>query len=127
MGETADALLDTAHQAARVGRWRDALELFRAFPDRFDLVVTDLTMPRLTGDALAQELMQIRPDIPIILFTGYSDLMTRERFARIGIRDCLIKPLSRRDLTQSIRRVLDGASLSAPAAAPDPAAPSEEP
>jgi len=122
-----EILSSLGYQVEACSNSQEALELFRAFPDRFDLVVTDLTMPRLTGDALAQELMQIRPDIPIILFTGYSDLMTRERFARIGIRDCLIKPLSRRDLTQSIRRVLDGASLSAPAAAPDPAAPSEEP
>jgi PAS domain S-box-containing protein len=92
----------------------EALELFRAFPDRFDLVITDFTMPRLTGDALARELITIRPDIPIILFTGYSDLMTRERFAKLGIKDCLMKPLSRRDLTQSIRRVLDATRLSAP-------------
>jgi PAS domain S-box-containing protein len=103
----------------------EALELFRAFPDRFDLVVTDFTMPRLTGDALAHELIAIRSDIPIILFTGYSDQVTRERFAKLGIKDCLMKPLSRRDLAQSIRRVLDGARLSA-SQSPRPAPPLPE-
>jgi CheY-like chemotaxis protein len=50
----------------------DALELFRAKPKEFDLIITDMTMPNITGDKLAVKLMKIRPDIPVILFTGYS-------------------------------------------------------
>ncbi|MDJ0721316.1 MAG: response regulator [Desulfobacterales bacterium] len=85
----------------------EALSLFKENPERFDLVITDLTMPKMTGDLLAQEIMRIRPDIPVILFTGYSDLVSRERFNQLGIRDCLMKPLTRKDLAESIRRVLD--------------------
>jgi CheY-like chemotaxis protein len=85
----------------------EALALFRDDPERFDLVITDLTMPKMTGDLLAQEIMRIRPGIPVILFTGYSDLVSRERFNALGIRDCLMKPLTRKDLAESIRRVLD--------------------
>ena len=51
--------------------------------------------------------MRIRPEIPVILFTGYSDLVSRERFNKLGIRDCLMKPLTRKDLAESIRRVID--------------------
>jgi FixJ family two-component response regulator len=51
--------------------------------------------------------MRIRPEIPVILFTGYSDLVSRERFNALGIRDCLMKPLTRKDLAESIRRILD--------------------
>ncbi len=85
----------------------EALSLFGENPERFDLVITDLTMPKMTGDLLAQEIMRIRPEIPVILFTGYSDLVSRERFNQLGIRDCLMKPLTRKDLAESIRRVLD--------------------
>ncbi len=85
----------------------EALDLFKANPEHFDLVITDLTMPKMTGDLLAQELMRMRPEIPVILFTGYSDLVSRERFNKLGIRDCLMKPLTRKDLAESIRRVLD--------------------
>ena len=70
-------------------------------------------MPVMTGDLLAKELMQIRPEIPVILFTGYSDLVSRERFNALGIRDCLTKPLTRKDLAESIRRILDHPSESA--------------
>ena len=83
------------------------MALFKDKPEHFDIVITDLTMPKMTGDLLAQELMRIRPEIPVILFTGYSDLVSRERFSKLGIRDCLMKPLTRKDLAESIRRVLD--------------------
>jgi len=57
----------------------DALELFKAMPAKFDLVITDMTMPQMTGDALARELMKIRPGIPVILCTGFSENITREK------------------------------------------------
>jgi CheY-like chemotaxis protein len=85
----------------------EAIERFRAAPDDFDLIISDLTMPKMTGEALAREAMRIRPDIPVILFTGYSDVMSRERFVELGIKDCLMKPLTRKDLAESIRRVMD--------------------
>lgn len=85
----------------------EAIERFKADPDGFDLIISDLTMPKMTGETLAGEAMRIRPDIPVILFTGYSDIMSRERFAASGIKDCLMKPLTRNDLAKSIRRVLD--------------------
>jgi PAS domain S-box-containing protein len=85
----------------------EAIERFKAAPDRYDLVISDLTMPKITGEDLAKEVMRIRSDIPVILFTGYSDIVSRERFAEAGIKDCLMKPLTRKDLAESIRRVLD--------------------
>jgi len=97
----------------------EAIERFRAAPDQFDLIISDLTMPKMTGEVLAREAMQIRPDIPVILFTGYSDIVSREKFLSLGIRDCLMKPLTRKDLAESIRRVLDE-HPSAPPASPRP-------
>ncbi len=85
----------------------EALRLFEENPERFDLVITDQTMPEITGDLLAQKVMRIRPGIPVILFTGYSDIVSRERFSALGIRDCLMKPLTRQDLAESIRRIFD--------------------
>ena len=85
----------------------DALEVFRAQPDKFDLVITDQTMPNMTGAELSKELMRIRPDIPIILCTGYSELITEDKAKSMGIREFVMKPLVARDLAQTIRKVLD--------------------
>ena len=84
-----------------------ALELFRAEPDRFDLVITDMTMPEMTGDKLARELMKIRPDIPIILCTGYSKRISEEKAKEMGIRAFLMKPILRRTIAETIREALD--------------------
>jgi PAS domain S-box-containing protein len=84
-----------------------ALELFRAEPDRFDLVITDMTMPDMTGDKLAQELMKIRPQIPIILCTGHSILVSEEKAKEIGIKAFVMKPLVMRNLAETVRKVLD--------------------
>ena len=85
----------------------EALELFKKDPAAFDLVITDQTMPQLTGYELAQRLMQARPDIPLILCTGYSDTVTEESALSLGIRAFIIKPLNRLVLAETIRRVLD--------------------
>ncbi|OEU80238.1 MAG: hypothetical protein BA872_06220 [Desulfobacterales bacterium C00003060] len=85
----------------------EALELFRAQPDRFDLVITDMTMPNMTGEKLAAEIMNIRPDIPIILCTGFSKHISEEKAKEMGIRAFIMKPLARRDLADTIRKVLD--------------------
>jgi len=89
-----------------------ALELFRAHPDAFDLVMTDQTMPHLTGVQLATELLKIRPDIPIILCTGFSEIITAEKAKALGIREFLLKPLITRDVARAIRQVLDGGAVS---------------
>ena len=84
-----------------------ALELFRAEPDRFDLVITDMTIPHMTGDKLAQEMIKIRPDIPVILCTGYSKKISEEKARRLGIRAFVMKPISSRVMAETVRKVLD--------------------
>ena len=85
----------------------DALELFTNSPQTFDLVVTDLTMPHMTGDELAVELFRIRPDIPIILCTGYSKRITEREARDLGIRAFVMKPLTQQELANTVRKVLD--------------------
>ena len=80
---------------------------FKATPDRFDLVITDMTMPNLTGDKLAQEILRIRPGIPIILCTGFSEYISEEKAKALGIREFVMKPLIMKDLAKAIRRALD--------------------
>jgi len=87
----------------------EALELFRFKKDDFDLIVTDMTMPNMTGDNLAVELMKIRPDIPIILFTGYSKKISDEKAKEIGIKAFAYKPIVKVDLAKTVRKVLDDA------------------
>jgi CheY-like chemotaxis protein len=84
-----------------------ALEVFRAEPDKFDVVLTDQTMPHMAGKELAQELIRIRPDIPIILFTGFSEQITEEEARAIGIREYAMKPFVMYDMARTIRKVLD--------------------
>jgi CheY-like chemotaxis protein len=85
----------------------EALEAFRAEPHRFDLVITDQTMPNMTGLELCKELLEIRPDIPIILCTGFSDLITPEKAKAMGIGAFLGKPLVRHEIARAIRKLLD--------------------
>ena len=85
----------------------EALEAFREQPDKFDLVITDMTMPNMTGDKLAGELMKIRSDIPIILCTGFSEKISREKADTLGIMGFLMKPIAVKDLAQTIREALD--------------------
>ncbi|MBU1937039.1 PAS domain S-box protein [bacterium] len=85
----------------------EALETFRADPNKFDLVITDQTMPNLTGVELAGELMIIKPNIRIILMTGYSEVISPEQARKLGIREYIMKPVVLRDLSQAIRKLLD--------------------
>ncbi|MBN1626217.1 MAG: response regulator [Deltaproteobacteria bacterium] len=87
----------------------DALEAFRAQPGKFDLVITDQTMPKMTGLQLAREMIGIRPDIPIILCTGFSDLAAEEEARIIGIKKFIMKPVILRELSEVVRDVLDNA------------------
>jgi CheY-like chemotaxis protein len=86
----------------------EALEAFRANPNTFDLVITDMAMPNMPGDKLAVELTKIRPDIPILFCTGFSETMSKEKAASLGIKGFLLKPIVTKDLAQKIREVLDG-------------------
>jgi len=85
----------------------EALELFKATPERFDLVIMDMTMPNMTGDRLAQEILGIRPRIPVILCTGFSEYISEERAKTLGIREFVLKPLIMKDLAKAMRRALD--------------------
>ena len=84
----------------------EALKLFRADPNRFDLVITDIVMPNMTGDKLANKMMGIRPDIPIVLCTGYSEKFTRRHASDRGIQSFLMKPLVMQDLASAVRQAL---------------------
>ena len=85
----------------------EALELFRSGPDRFDLVITDMTMPKMTGQKLVKEILNIRPDMPIILCTGYSEKISKEKAGELGINALVFKPFVVRDFTLTVRKVLD--------------------
>ncbi len=84
----------------------EALELFKAKPGHFDLVITDQTMPGMTGDALARELMNIRPGLPVIICTGYSQIIDAERAAQIGIKAFVMKPLLINELAAAVGKAL---------------------
>jgi PAS domain S-box-containing protein len=85
----------------------EALEIFRSGPDQFDLVITDMSMPKMSGDKLAVELIKIRGDIPILICTGFSESMTDEKIKSLGIRGLLMKPMVIKDLAKKIREILD--------------------
>jgi len=85
----------------------EALKLFRAYPDRFDLVITDTTMPGMNGDALAQEIVKVRPSIPVLLCTGYSDRIDKDWVGKMGIAGFAMKPLGADELARIVRSLLD--------------------
>jgi len=70
-------------------------------------VITDMTMPKMTGDRLVQEILKIRPDMPIIISTGFHENIDEEKARQIGIRQYIEKPLNRRILARVVRKVLD--------------------
>jgi CheY-like chemotaxis protein len=86
----------------------EALELFRDSPDRFDLIITDMTMPQMTGDHLVEEILKIRPDKPTILCTGFSEKIDEEKAKEIGFSEYIEKPIDKWDFANKIRNVLDG-------------------
>ncbi len=85
----------------------EALEAFRADPNKFDIVITDMAMPNMPGDKLSTKLIKIRPEIPILLCTGFSENMPEEKAASLGIKGFLMKPVVMKDLSGKIREVLD--------------------
>ncbi|MHB1349443.1 MAG: response regulator [Desulfobulbaceae bacterium] len=92
----------TAHSDSRA-----ALEAFQAAPDSFDLIITDMTMPGLTGKELAREILALRPKMPVIMCTGFSENLDRKQALALGIREYIMKPVVRRELAEIVRKVLD--------------------
>ena len=86
----------------------DAWNLFLEDPSRFDLVITDQTMPDMTGITLAQKMLRVRKEMPIILCTGYSERVSAETAKEVGISEFVMKPVVKKELAEIIRRVLDG-------------------
>jgi DNA-binding NtrC family response regulator len=83
------------------------LEAFRNAPDKFDLVITDTTMPNMTGVQLSQKLLEIRPDIPIIICTGFSKTIDDAQATKAGICGYVMKPVVMSELAKKIREVLN--------------------
>jgi nitrogen-specific signal transduction histidine kinase len=85
----------------------EALQAFKRRPADFDLIVTDMTMPGMTGEQLSEEVHKIRPDIPVILCTGFSELIDQEQAQQLGINKFLTKPVGKEELAKAIREILD--------------------
>ncbi len=101
------ALGALGYQVQAHGDSREAWARFVADPEAFDLVITDLTMPGMTGAQLAEKILALRPGIPVILTTGYSDILSEEAARELGVREYLLKPVSTGRLAEVVRRVLD--------------------
>ena len=86
---------------------QEALKVFCENPSEFDLVITDYVMPHLTGKDIAEKMIHIRSDIPIILCTAYSDLISSEKAMAMGFRELILKPFNYREISELMRRVLD--------------------
>jgi two-component system, cell cycle sensor histidine kinase and response regulator CckA len=86
----------------------DALERITSGPEDFDLLLTDLTMPKVTGDVLAYEIKKIRPDIPVIIASGFSSQITPDELKHLGVSGLLMKPFSYEKLAVTVREALDG-------------------
>ncbi|MGK5093662.1 response regulator [Deltaproteobacteria bacterium TL4] len=102
-----EALEQQGYRITLCKNGEEALTTFRNYPDQFDLVLTDQAMPKLTGTQLSQELIKIRPELPIILVTGYSTIVAEESYKAFGIRKFLMKPLDSDTLFRTIQSIFD--------------------
>ncbi len=89
----------------------DALNAFRSNPDSFDIVMSDMTMPDMTGDQLSKEILLIKPETPIIICTGFSERINKEQAEAIGVKGFLMKPVAKSEMVQMVRKVLDEAKV----------------
>ena len=105
MGE--DILAELGYDVTSRMSSTEALALFKEDPSRFDLVITDQTMPEMTGFELAKEVLAIRADLPIIMCTGFSYVVNEDKAKAAGIKAFAMKPLTKREVAQTIRKVLD--------------------
>jgi PAS domain S-box-containing protein len=101
-------LEDLGYRVTTLTNSKDAWQLLRDQPDFFDLIITDMTMPDMTGLDLAGKYLAMRPDASIILCTGFSKLVNGDQAKVSGIREFLMKPISRKELAKTVRKVLDG-------------------
>jgi PAS domain S-box-containing protein len=109
------SIVNTAKQILeRLGYWVEtkmspveALAIFRSNPDEFDLVITDMAMPQMTGDRLVKEILNIRPEMPVILCTGFSEKISEEKAKALGIKAFALKPLVKTDFAVIVRKVMD--------------------
>jgi PAS domain S-box-containing protein len=85
----------------------EALEIFRSQPDDFDLIISDMTMPHMTGDELIHEIYKIRPEMPVIICTGYNDWLDQHMIDALGVLDAIKKPVGAKQLAETVRNVLD--------------------
>jgi DNA-binding NtrC family response regulator len=95
------------YNVTTVGSSTEALMLFSATPGDFDLVITDMTMPKMTGIDLAYELAKIRKEIPVILYSGFNDMALESKAKAFGISEILMKPVAKSNIAEAVRRVLD--------------------
>ena len=102
----AQVLAGAGYEVETAGDGAEALDRVREEPGRFDVLITDQTMPRLTGLALAREVRRIRPDLGVILCTGYSKAVTPDSVAAVGIRQVLMKPISPASLARAVADVI---------------------
>ena len=102
---------DLGYQTTVTTESTKALELFRSRPDQFDLVITDMTMSAMTGIDLSKEILKLRPDIPIILCTGFNELISEEKAMALGIQGFAMKPFNLRSIADLIRKTLDRRAL----------------
>ncbi|WP_423201853.1 response regulator [Desulfobacter hydrogenophilus] len=86
---------------------KEALEVFKSNPNKFDIVITDMAMPHMVGTELAKKILELRPNIPIIICTGFSDQVDMEAAKAIGIKDYANKPILTSDFAIKIRNLLD--------------------
>jgi len=105
MGE--DILAELGYEVTSRMNGHEALALIQSDPSRFDLVVTDQTMPEMTGIELAKEVLAVRPDMPIIMCTGFSYAVDADKAGAHGIKAFAMKPLTKREIAKTIRKALD--------------------
>ena len=105
MGE--DILAELGYEVTSRMNGREALALLKLDPSRFDLVITDQTMPEMTGVELAKEVLAIRPGMPIIMCTGFSYVVDTDKARAAGIKAFAMKPLTKREIARTVRHVLD--------------------
>lgn len=99
-------LRNMGYEVAAFSKSQEAFQAFKEAPDNYDLIITDMTMPGMTGAELARNVKQIRPDIPIILCTGFTENLDEEIVREMGICAYLTKPVLQKDLADTIRKAL---------------------
>ena len=103
----ADMLHTLGYSVVAIDSGLAALDYFEQHPQEFDCLVTDMTMPGMTGVQLARRVLQIRPEFPIVLATGFSELVTKEQALAIGIKTFVMKPLVKKAIAEAIRQAID--------------------